>query len=315
MNRSLYIVAICIILLLAGCTKKESEPLKLGFFTGPTGISVAQILEESPTYKGPMHVEPRIFSAPPEVVPFLVKGELDIVTLPLNVGIKLIQAKGVEYKLAAVTGTGMLQVISRDSSLTTLKDLENTTVYGMGKGGTPELVYNILTQEGEVYAPLDFTYNAPVQLLAALREGLIDTALLPEPFVTTALVEPLLHRVIDIDEVWKELIGNPDTYPMTGVYVRSDLVDKHPQVVKALLEDIEKSIQWVQENPRSAGNVLEKFGIMKSTLVERSIQNLELTYIDGSEMRKMVSAYVEVVLPYDAASVGGKTPGAELFLP
>ncbi len=311
-------VVLCVLILLTGWKQSNSEPVSLGAFAGPTGIAVAGVLAESPSYGGGefydgLYIEEQLFSAPTEVVPFLVRGDLDVVTLPLNLGVKLYTQRNIPYKLVAITGTGMLQVITRDPAITNLQDLATATVYGAGKGGTPDLVYSILATENGVESALDFTYNAPVQLTAALIEGLVDTALLPEPFATKALATSGLRTAVNMQNLWKDTLGVADSYPMTGIFVSAEFIESNPEAVRSLMQDIEASINWVEAEPQEAAQMVEEAGIMKAALAEQAIPNLELTYVTGATLQTMVESYVETLLQYAPATIGGAMPSANIY--
>ncbi len=308
----LSIVILGFLIALNSCSTDPTGEFTLSVLAGPTGISMAEMLEEPPVYKE-YQVVPRVFTSPLEIVPTMVTGESDIVAIPLNLGAKLYTAKGVNYSLVAITGTGMLQVITRDSSIQDFQDLENSTVYGAGQGGSPEVVYNILAKNRDIHAPLDFTYNAPSQLATALMEGLVDTALLPEPFVTLVLNRPDLSVVVDIQEEWISSVGQGETYPMTGIFISSEFLNNQPKVVNLFLDDLESSIQWVQENPEDAGAIVEEWGIMKSSVAEKAIPNLALTFITGDTAQSMATVYLNQLFLQDPSSVGGSLPDENFY--
>ncbi len=303
----LYIVFVGFLVTLTSCSEEPLEELRLSVLAGPTGISMAEILQEPPVYKE-YQVSPWVFTSPLDIVPTMVTGESDIVALPLNLGAKLYTAKGIDYSLVAITGTGMLQIITRYPSIQDFYDLENTTVYGAGQGGSPEIVYNILAQEKGIESPLNFTYNAPSRLAAALMEGLVDTALLPEPFVTLALGRQDLFVAIDIQDEWSATIGQGETYPMTGIFVSADLLNNQPKVVDQFLSDLESSIQWVLQSPEDAGVVSEKWGIMKGAVASKAIPNLALTFLRGDDAKRMSEVYLQQLFLQDPSSVGGSLP-------
>ncbi len=308
----LCIVVVGFVVALTSCSNKPTNELTLSVLAGPTGISMAEILQEPPVYKD-YQVSPRIFTSPLEVVPTMVTGESDIVAIPLNLGAKLYTAKGVQYSLVAITGTGMLQIITRDQNIQEFQDLENSTVYGAGQGGSPEIIYNILAKNRGVDSPLDFTYNAPSQLATAVMEGLVDTALLPEPFVTLALSRPDLFVAVDIQDEWISSIGQGETYPMTGIFISSELLNSEPKVVEQFLDDLESSIQWVQNNPEDAGAIVEEWGIMKSSVAEKAIPNLALTFITGDTAQSMATVYLNQLFLQDPSSVGGSLPDENFY--
>ena len=64
----------------------------------------------------------------------------------------------------------------------------------------------------------------------------------------------------------------------------------------------------------SVPQLVEDYGIMASAAVaEQAIPSCNVTYIDGEEMRAMVSAYLQVLYDLDPASVGGTLPGDDFY--
>src|SRR5690554_6503422 len=82
---------------------KELNPVtvRLGVMAGPTGFSSAGLDQEN--------LEIEVFPSPNEVIARLANGELDMAALPTNIAANLAN-KGVEIRLAAVIGNGMLSL-------------------------------------------------------------------------------------------------------------------------------------------------------------------------------------------------------------
>ena len=95
-------------------------------------------------------------------------------------------------------------------------------------------------------------------------------------------------------------------------------------VLKVLLEDFEepiyraaagllrteyeKSINFANENVAEVSKIVEDFEIVPEGLGEKSIPNINMQYIDGSDMQEAVSKYLEKLYEFEPKLVGGKLP-------
>ncbi|MDP2791453.1 MAG: ABC transporter substrate-binding protein, partial [Rectinemataceae bacterium] len=165
----------------------------------------------------------------------VISGEFDAAILPINVAAKLYSSK-VPIRLAAITGNGMVSLLTSDPAIHSLADLRGREISVAGQGATPDFVFRTILRKAGLEPEKDirFNYSLPYPEAAmALAAGKIRIAILPEPFSTMARsANPELISPIDIDFLWKSATGQV-SYPMTAFVVTARLAAEMPEAVRA----------------------------------------------------------------------------------
>jgi len=297
----------------------DSSPLAIGAFRGPTAVGLVQVISEGLNLPGGGTVEFELVGAPDVMIARLVNQEVDLAVLPANLAARLYNG-GQSLVLAAITGTGMLSVLSTDSSIATTTDLRGRQVHVTGQGSTPDYVLKaILQSEGLVPGAdltLDFSMSYP-EITASLAAGRIETAVLPEPFSTMARMQnPQVMKVLDLQEAWAEIPGNARDYPMTALVVRRQVWEYRPEDVDAFLTAYARSLQWVQDNPDDAGALVGSLDIgIPGPVAARAIPTSGYSYLSAAlpSTRELAEGLFEVLFELEPASIGGKLPDSGFY--
>ena len=109
----------------------ESTPVRVGALKGPTAMGMVQMMED----KADAYAF-TLAAAPDEIVPLLVKGELDIAAVPANLGSVLYNNTQGAVKALAINTLGVLYIVERGESIQSVEDLRGKTIYTAGKGST-----------------------------------------------------------------------------------------------------------------------------------------------------------------------------------
>ena len=300
----------------AGEEFPEDFTLTVTALNGPTGIGMIHLFEDQPEFGENLNVEYQVALAPKMLMGDLAKGTIDIAVLPANMP-ALLNAKQLPYKVAAVTGLGVLYVVSRDASIKTLVDLKGKTIFNAAKGATPDFLSRYLLNgegidsESDLY--MDFSYSH-ADLAKAMIGGLVDTAILPEPFVTMVTESSDAEVVIDLQEVWMNQQDSIDSYPMSALVIRNDILENYPLLVKKFLKEYEKSIYKVYTNPVESAELVPLHGFtMSSEVTEKAIPRINLKFISGENSKMTLSDYYAILHELDPKIVGGKLPGSDLY--
>ena len=289
---------------------KELNPVtvRLGVMAGPTGFSSAGLDQEN--------LEIEVFPSPNEVIARLANGELDMAALPTNVAANLAN-KGVDIRLAAVIGNGMLSLVSSKGNVD-LEDLYGATLNIPGAGSTPDQMAQLLlswagfTEGKDMY--FDYSVAAPAQLAQLLIAEKVEYALLPQPFVSMVLNQgKRAVELLDVQALYAELTGKA-TYPMSVLVVSEKFASTYPSLFRSVLNNYKESVSWVNNNPAQAAERIEDLGIMAKALAQSAIPFCNLVYVPASEAKDEVTFYFEQLFSLDPASIGGKVPGNELYL-
>ncbi len=269
--------------------------VRLGVMQGPTGFSSSALGELA---------QIEVYPSPNEAVAKLIKGELDMIALPANAAATLYN-KGVDLKVVAIIGEGMLSVVG-----TSTKAEATATLYVPGTGGTPDHMANLLYPEYEK----EYSVTAPAQLAQLLIAGKAELAILPEPFVTMVLNKnPNLKIISSVQQRWTELTGQ-EQYPMSVLVVKTTFAQENPSAVQEIKEAYKNSIKTIQEAPETAGKRIEELGIMKAEMATPALANCALTFKDGTVAKEQLQAYYSTLLTLAPEAIGGKLPDMDLWL-
>ena len=294
---------------------KDDTVIRIGGMTGPTSIGLVKVMEDNANGTAKNKYDFTIVGAADEIPPKLVKGELDIAALPANVASVLYNNTQGKVKLLAINTLGVLYIVQKGESVTSVADLKGKTIYATGKGQTPEMTLRyVLTQNGidpDKDVTIEFK-SEPAEIVAVLKNG-NGIAMLPQPYVTVAKgqVEGL-ETALDMTAEWDK-VGN-GTQLLTGTLViRAEFAEQHPQLVADFLEEYQASTEYVNQNVEDAAQLVEKFNIFKAAVAKVAIPQCNITFIAGKDMQSLVDGYLKVLFEQKEAAVGGKLPDADFY--
>jgi NitT/TauT family transport system substrate-binding protein len=289
-------------------------PVKLVIYglKGPSGVGMIRLFEQPPRYAG-FDISMQALAQADLLAAKFIAGEAKIGILPANVAAK-IASSGKKIQIAAVTGTGMLSLISADPSVRRIEDLKGKTVEVAGQGATPDYVFRkILLSKGlDPDSDLHLGYAlAYPEIAQSLIAGRTRFALLPEPFATMSLAgNNRLAPVGDIQREWAKLHGEAAAaYPMTALVLDGDFAAANSGLVAAALESVKASIEWVRANPAEAGLLAEKHALgLRARVLSAAIPKSNYVFIPAVEARPGIEALFKAFLEFAPASVGGALP-------
>jgi NitT/TauT family transport system substrate-binding protein len=246
-----------------------------------------------------------------------ISGEAKVGMLPPNVAAK-IASTGKPLQVAAVTGTGMLSLLTSDSSIRRFGDLRGKTIEVAGQGATPDFVFRRILQSKGFNPDTDMRLSyslAYPEIAQSLIAGRVATALLPEPFATMARSgRPDLRVVSDVQLEWQQA-GGIGNYPMTVLVVDADYARSDPAGVRSILDAVKASSEWVTANPAEAGALVEKHDLgLRAPVVAAAIPRSNYVFIDAVEARPALEALYGTFLQFAPESIGGKLPSDSFYL-
>lgn len=294
----------------------EPQEIKIGFLKGPTGMGAAYMLEQNDAGKTKAKYTVSLESSPDIFTAALLKGELDMAALPVNVCAVLNKKSEGKVQILAVNTLGTLYIMSNDESIKSVSDLKGKTILSAGQGTTTEYVLAHILAKNGLTVGTDITVeyaSEHAEVITKASQGGYSAILLPEPFVTQMkLANKGFNVAIDLTKEWKALGGGELT--MGAVAVRTEFAEKNPGAVAQFLADCKESVDYAVNDTDGASALIEKHGIVaKAAIAKQALPNCNLTFMTGEEMQKNVSAYLKVLFDAAPASVGGALPSDSFY--
>ena len=296
---------------------KSNSGVRIAGLKGPTTMGLVNLLDMERKGTATQHYDLQLYGAADEIVPKLIKGELDMAAIPANLAATLYQKTNGGIQVMAVNTLGVLYVVEKGNTIHSFADLKGRTILSTGKGTTPEYVLRyLLTRNGldpdrdvkiEYYSEAS---EVTAQMAASKKDAI---ALLPQPYVTAAQMKDSSLRVaLDLTKEWNKVC---DTQLITGVtVVRTEYARQNPDIVANFLKDYETSITAAQTNVANTAALCEETGVVaKKAIAQKALPQCNIVYRVGDEMKADVNAYLQVLYDASPAAVGGKLPDAAFY--
>ncbi|MCL1905769.1 MAG: PhnD/SsuA/transferrin family substrate-binding protein [Clostridiales bacterium] len=308
-----------IVLLPAGAacsTAKDTPQVNIAVLRGPTGIGAAWLMEESES--GQKNYNFHLTDNPEQVVALLANGTVDMAALPTNLAANLYAKTEGQIRMTAIIARGVLYMLQAGDAVQNWEDLRGRTIYATARGSNPEYILYHLLQEHGLQPGRDVQVefkNDHAELATLLATGQVDLAMLPEPFVTSALMQnDNLSMVFDLSAEWEAL--GTGSLAMTALVAQNSFIAAEPDSVATLMADMEQSVNYAVNNVSQAAALCEKHGIIpKAAVAEQAIPrcNLNLTFITGEDMQGAIAAYFDVLYQAAPQSMGGALPDGYFY--
>ena len=306
----------CTFLHARGSVENNVKPLVICSIKGPSGVALVRLFEDPPEIPG-FDIKVEALANQDLMAARLLSGEVQVGILPPNMAAK-IASSGRDIRAAAITGAGMLSLLSSDGAVRRIEDLKGKSVEVAGQGATPDYVFRKILISNYIQPGRDLNLGyslAYPEIAQSLIAGRVSLALLPEPFATMArLGRPDLHSVADIQEEWVKA-GGAGNYPMTVLAIDGAFADANQAALEKILAAAKNSIEWVTAHPAEAGTLVEKHDLgLKAAIAAAAIPKSNYVFIPAARGRSSLEALFALFLEYAPASIGGAMPGDGFYL-
>jgi NitT/TauT family transport system substrate-binding protein len=242
-------------------TSSGPVTLHLGYYPNFTHAQAIVGLNRG-TFKddlGPnVTVDTKTFNAGPDEITALFAGQIDIGYIGPSPAVNgYIKSKGADVRVIAGAVNGGAELIVRNgANINTPADFANKKVATPQLGNTQDVALrkwlkdnglNAKEQGGNV--TVIPTQNADT--LTAMKKGDIDAAWVPEPWGTRLIQEAGGKLFLDERTLWPG-----GEFPTALVIVRTDFLNKHPDVVLNFLKAHVATTQWIAANSDAAKKIV-----------------------------------------------------------
>ncbi|WP_454932098.1 ABC transporter substrate-binding protein [Actinomyces oricola] len=252
----------------------------------------------------------------------LVNGETDLAATPSYVAANLFN-KGVPLRLVAMQVWGMLYVIGpAGSSAQGLEALRGKTVGVPMPGNMPDLVFRYLLGQKGWNADTDLTitpYTEGQEALSALMAGEVEYAVLPEHAASASLAKAkqqgkALERTVNLQELWAEVTGGKARFPMAGLVMPQTLTDSHPELVGAVLNELEAAVADVNAVPDATVQAISEANDVPVPVVKEVIPRLQLEIVPAATAQDELEDYYTRLSTLNSDIIGGSLPANDFYL-
>ena len=299
----------------AAMAEEGETPVRVVALKGPTAMGMVKMMDDNDG-----SCEFTIAAAIDEVTPLIAQSKTDIAAVPANLAAVLYQKLNGEVQVLAVNTLGVLYIVENGDTVHSVEDLRGRTIYASGKGATPEYALQYILSGNGLDPEKDVAIewkSEHTECLNALLNDEQGIALLPQPFVTTAMTKAEGLRVaIDLNDAWDALqkdSENPSALLTGVVVVRRAFAQEHPEQVNAFLDAYAASVAFVQENNDEAAALVGKFEIIPEAVAKKALPACNIVFIEGQEMEQKLSGYLAVLFQANPASVGGQMPDEAFY--
>ena len=315
MKRKLMVwtVAVCMCAGLTGNTgtvnvfasEGDSDIVRIGALKGPTAMGMAQLLDAD-------GYDFTIAASPDEIVPMVVQDKLDIAAVPANLAATLYQKTDKDVSVLAVNTLGVLYLVENGDSVKSVEDLKGKTIYASGKGATPEYALNSVLKANGIDPEKDVTVeykSEHAEVVSALVQDQTAVGLLPQPFVTTALMKnDKLKVALDLNKLWEDSMDDGSKLVTGVVIANNEFVQDHADKVNDFMDVYKESVDFVNSDTESAAQIIGDHDIITKEVAQKAIPDCSIVFIEGDEMKTMLSGYLATLDEQNPEIIGGQLP-------
>ena len=301
------------------CSSEEvpstvSQTVNIAALNGPTGMAMVDLMDMEDKYAI------TTYQAPTDITAKIINGEVDVAAVPSNLAAVLYNKTEGDIVAVSPIALGMLQILGNNADVQEVSDLAGKTIIASGQGGTPEYVLQKVLQDNglTIYEDVNVQWVANhsevnAQLLS--QEGTI--AMIPEPFVSTALAQGQegVTKLFDLNELWEEATGQQ--LPMGVLVATRSFAEDRSDDLKVLLSDLQASVDYVNDSPAEAAKAIVEHGFIgDEAIAEAAIPNCHIVLYTGdnaAEGIEMLKTFNQTLYDMDPASVGGALPDENLY--
>ncbi len=262
-----------------------------------------------------------VWATPDVMRALVVGGDSDVTAVPSYVAANLFN-RGVDIRLAAITVWGLLWVIGPDGMPADWEQLRGKTVMVPYANDMPDLVFRRLAAANGLDPDTDMKieyYAQPPEVVGRLVAGQGTYAVLPEHVATLALLTANdagrnLGRMFDLQQEWAKITGGSARIPQAGVIVTAKLADERPDVVGALLDALDASIDRVNAAVPADVAALAVASGLPEPVVRQVVERLNLDMVPADEARAELERFFSELAELSPEIIGGQSPGEDLYL-
>ncbi|NLB88180.1 MAG: ABC transporter substrate-binding protein [Syntrophomonadaceae bacterium] len=313
--RKVIIGALILLILLGGTVfymyKHNStptiQPLDQVVLLNPSGPTVIPVIGlDSKEVTEELNVQVQYWNNIDEVLASLAKDEAQFLVMPISAGVNIYN-RGIDIALLGVHEWKVFYLIARDGiEFADWHSMKNKNVYTpVGKGQTADvLMRSSLKEVGlEPGVDVNINYAPPQEIVALFKEGKVDFAALPEPFVTMAIQGGKGQIVLDFQKYWGNMTGLNERIPIAGLFVTKNFLKDYPRETEMFVDLFNKSIIWSNENSDLAIEKSQDILPIPPAIIKSALERIDFYYIPSQDCQTEVNTFLTKIKELDSESI------------
>jgi len=274
--------------------EKAADEVRIGFQKASVSIVARQsgAIEKRLKALGVQNVKWVEFQFGPPLLEALGAGAIDFGAVGDTPPV-FAQAAGAKVVYAAVSPASKHAIlVKNDSPIKSVADLRGKRV-GIPKGSSAHnLTVQALAANGLKFSDIQPVYLSPSDGVAAFARGSIDAFAVWDPF----------FALVELKQGGRPLTGLEKLPPTNAFYLANrEFAEKHPQQLKAALEEIGKITDWAGANRQAVAEASQKATGIDAEGNRRAIDRAEyslrpLTEVEVKQQQKVADAFFELGL-------------------
>ena len=276
-------------------------PYSMYLLNGPTGIGGLKMIKD---YKS---IEIKTINSPNNMLSMIVKGEADIAAIPANMA-AIIFNRQLQYKAVAVISEAKLFIVSANKNIQTINDLKNKTIYCGTKLAAPDLMLQyLISKENIQNVNISYSFSNP-DLSKMIASENADIAILPEPFISSAIIENSnVHIVVEMSKYIED-------YPVAILIAKDTFINHNKTLLNEVLSEYKKSTEYILNNKNEIENLIKNSTmIINPKAAVYGLNRMGLTFYDGEQMKFALKSYYNFLYNFDKKLIGGKLPSDNYY--
>jgi NitT/TauT family transport system substrate-binding protein len=311
LKHSWFLRHIVLIAIFLGGTGCAPSPAKTGQTT-PTPAAVTEVRLINPmgpvvipitgitsgNTKSDLKIDVQYWKTVDEATGLLAGDEVQFAVLPVSTGVNM-AASGIDLALLAVHEWKAFYLVgSAGQTFNGWASLVGKTVYTPeSKGQTVDVLTRYALSKANIVPDRDVTFAyAPAQEIVALfKEGKLDFAALPEPYVTMAVASGKGKIVLDYQDYWSQISASKHGIPIAGLFVKQQFLAQHPAETRAVAQALATSTQWANANPKAAIQAGAEVLPIAATVMEPALKRLVFDYVPATDAKDEVLTFLKTM--------------------
>ena len=277
---------------------ENKTKVKVSVLNGTTGFGMAYLMSINEEGTAANDYEFKVETDASNIVSGLIAGDIDMAALPTNAAANVYNKSNGNVQIIAINTLGVLYLLEKGNQISSIDDLKNTDKKIYVPAQNPRYITEyILTSNGISADRIDsVTYSTPASLQAAVVSGQVDLAVLPQPVVTAAITGATkagfsYTTALDLTSEWNKIPGS-EKLVQGCMVVRKEFAIKNNNAVIAFLDEYEDSINYLNENPKNASDLIVKYNIFaNATIAEKAVPLCNVTFMKGQEMKSCMYSF------------------------